>query len=122
MVLRMALDTDHSTIDFADPLYWDAVADLLGALAYGELQAFERLAGDSKMAPSVRHRAEIAEMSVSEFGHFKLLRGRLIELKVDPEEAMAPFEEAIDGFHAMTAPNDWLECLVKAYVGRDSRG
>jgi hypothetical protein len=30
---------------------------------------------------------------------------------------MAPFEAAIDLFHAHTAPADWHEGLIKAYVG-----
>lgn len=104
-------------MDLSDPAYREAVVDLLGALAYGELQAFERLAADSAMSPDFTHREAIAEMAVAEFGHFKLLRDRLIELDADPQVAMQPFVEAIDGFHASTAPADWLEGLVKAYVG-----
>lgn len=102
---------------WADPRYREGVADLLGAMAYGELQAFERLAEDGRMAPDFYNRAAIAEMAVAEFGHFKLLRNRLVEMGVNPEDAMTPFVAAIDAFHAMTAPNDWLEGLVKAYVG-----
>ena len=30
---------------------------------------------------------------------------------------MQPFVAAVDAFHARTAPSDWLEGLVKAYVG-----
>ncbi len=30
---------------------------------------------------------------------------------------MQPFVAAVDAFHARTAPADWLEGLVKAYVG-----
>ena len=30
---------------------------------------------------------------------------------------MAPFRDAIDLFHAHTAPSDWFESLIKAYVG-----
>ena len=30
---------------------------------------------------------------------------------------MEPFVAALDGFHQQTAPSDWLEGLVKAYVG-----
>ena len=30
---------------------------------------------------------------------------------------MLPFTAALDAFHARTAPSDWLEGLVKAYVG-----
>jgi hypothetical protein len=107
----------ESARDLSDPQYREAVVDLLGAMAYGELQAFERLAGDAPMAPDFYNRAAIAEMAVAEFAHFKMLRARLLELGADPDVAMAPFVEAIDGFHASTAPNDWLESLVKAYVG-----
>ena len=32
-------------------------------------------------------------------------------------EAMAPFVMPFDVFHAATAPSDWLEGLIKAYVG-----
>lgn len=102
---------------WADPGYREGVADLLGAMAYGELQAFERLAEDGRMAPDFYNRAAIAEMACAEFGHFKLLRAHLAEMGVDPEAAMTPFVAAIDNFHSSTAPNDWLEGLVKAYVG-----
>lgn len=102
---------------WSDPSYREAVADLLGAMAYGELQAFERLAADGSMAPDFYNRAAIASMAVAEFGHFKMLHARLVEMGVDPDAAMTPFVEAIDAFHASTAPNDWLEGLIKAYVG-----
>jgi hypothetical protein len=45
------------------------------------------------------------------------LHDRIRSLGGDPFEAMAPFREAIDGFHAHTAPADWYEGLIKAYVG-----
>ena len=35
----------------------DAVVDLLGALAYGELSAFDHLADDARMAPTLTARA-----------------------------------------------------------------
>ncbi|MFL6178572.1 MAG: ferritin-like fold-containing protein, partial [Actinomycetes bacterium] len=39
------------------------------------------------------------------------------ELGVDAETAMRPFVAPLEAFHASTAPADWLEGLVKAYVG-----
>ncbi len=101
----------------ADPQYRAAVVDLLGALAYGELAAFERLAEDAKLAPTLADKAELAKMASAEFGHFGRLRGRLAEIGEDPTGAMEPFAAALDGFHRQTAPSDWLEGLVKAYVG-----
>ena len=101
----------HGTADRA------AVADLLGALAYGELTAFERLATDSRFAPTLADKAALAQMAVAEYGHFRLLRDHLAGLGVDPEQAMQPFVAPLDAFHDQTAPSDWLESLVKAYVG-----
>lgn len=94
-----------------------AVVDLLAVLAYGELEAFERLAEDAGLAPTVEDKAALAQMAVAEFGHFVKLRDRLVALGVDPGQAMAPFVEPLDAFHDSTAAGDWLEGLVKAYVG-----
>ena len=104
-------------VAFQDPTYVAAIVDLLGAIAYGELTAFERLAEDVKLAPGLEDKAELAAMASAEFGHFDRLRHRLGELGADPFEAMAPFQAPIDAFHAHTAPTNWLEGLVKAYVG-----
>ncbi|MFR9754579.1 ferritin-like fold-containing protein [Streptomyces sp. TR06-5] len=100
-----------------DPQYRAAVVDLLGALAYGELAAFERLAEDAKLAPSLADKAQLAAMASAEFQHFERLRERLAEIDTDPTAAMEPFAEPLDEFHRLTAPSDWLEGLIKAYVG-----
>ena len=101
----------------AEEAYRGAVIDLLGALAYGELSAFERLAEDSAMAPSLDDKAEVAAMASAEYAHFQRLRERLVELGADPFAAMEPFAAPIDSFHEHTKPADWLEGLVKAHVG-----
>jgi hypothetical protein len=100
-----------------DPTYRAAVVDLLGALAYGELTAFSRLAADAEMAPSQPEKAALARVAVAEFHHFEALTRRLSEMGVEPEQAMAPFIVPIDEFHNRTRPTGWLEGLVKAYVG-----
>ncbi|MFI5099553.1 MAG: ferritin-like fold-containing protein [Actinomycetes bacterium] len=103
--------------DLDDPAYRAAVVDLLGVLSYGELSAFVRLAADAALAPRIGDEAKLAGMAVAEFRHFVQLQEGLAALGVDPEEAMAPFLAPIDGFHESTAPADWLEGLMKAYVG-----
>lgn len=100
-----------------DPEYRAALVDLFGVLAYGELSAFERIAADAAMAPTIADEAALAGMATAEFRHFLALRERLVSLGADPEEAMAPFKRPLMEFHAHTAPSDWLEGLVKAYVG-----
>jgi hypothetical protein len=95
----------------------DGVLDLLGLLAYASLTAFFRISDDAALAISVTDKTALAELAVAEFGHFRLLKGRIEELSADPTTVMQPFVAPVDAFHARTAPSDWLEGLVKAYVG-----
>lgn len=100
-----------------DDAYRAAVVDLLGVLALGELMASQRLAADAALAPTVDDQIALSTMASAEFRHFDRLRDRLVELGADPTLAMEPFREPLETFHRMTAPSDWLEGLVKAYVG-----
>jgi tRNA-(MS[2]IO[6]A)-hydroxylase (MiaE)-like len=102
---------------FDDPAYRAAVVDLLGAISYGEISAFERLAEDARMAPTLEDKVAIATMASVEFGKVAAMHARIAELGTDPFAAMAPFRRAIDLFHEHTAPADWYESLIKAYVG-----
>jgi len=94
-----------------------AVVDLLGALAYGELSAFDHLADDAGLAPTLTARARMSEMAAVEFGHYQRLAERLIAIGADPEAAMAPFVAALETYHSLTKPSTWPESVVKAYVG-----
>ena len=94
-----------------------AIIDLLGVLAYGELSAFDRMAADARMAPTTALRAALSEVAALEMGHYRKLVSRITELGADPQQAMAPFIEAVETFHHRTEPRTWGEALVKAYVG-----
>lgn len=96
--------------------------DLLGALAYGELCAFDRLADDARMAPTLVGRAEMSAMAAVELSHYQRLAERLRELGVAPHQAMDPFVPALEAYHELTAPSTWLEGVVKAYVGDGMAG
>ena len=91
--------------------------DLLGLLAYAELDAFFRLSDDAALAPTLADKAALGGMAVAEFSHFERIRAELQRLGADPDQAMQPFTAPLDDFHVRTAPSDWLEGLVKAYVG-----
>ena len=95
----------------------DALVDLLAALAYAELSAFDRLAEDARMAPTLAGRARMSAMAAVELGHYQQLAGRLESMGAVPEEAMEPFVAALDTYHSLTEPSTWLESVVKAYVG-----
>ena len=114
--------TETSTPDVtpaapADPAYRAAVIDLLAAIAYGELSAFERLVDDAKLSPTLADKIALDTMASVQFGHVQPLLDRITELGGDPIEAMKPFTKPFDAFHAKTAPSDWYEGLIKAYVG-----
>ena len=94
-----------------------AVIELLGVLSYGQLTAFDRLAEDARLAPTLEGRAALARMAAAEVAHHGRLSERLVALGSDPSEAMRPFVAALDSFHDSTRASTWLEGLVKAYVG-----
>jgi tRNA-(MS[2]IO[6]A)-hydroxylase MiaE-like protein len=94
-----------------------AVVELLGVLAYAELTAFDRLAEDARLAPTLDGRAALARMAAAEVAHHGRVTARLHELGVEPATAMAPFVTPLDAFHDGTRASTWLEGLVKAYVG-----
>jgi hypothetical protein len=95
----------------------DAVIDLLGALAYGELSAFDHLADDAGLAPTLTGRTQMSALAAEEFAHYEVLAAQLISLGTQPEAAMAPFVAALETYHSLTKPSTWLESVVKAYVG-----
>ncbi|MEU5913670.1 ferritin-like fold-containing protein [Micromonospora sp. NPDC047527] len=94
-----------------------AVADLLGLVAFGELLAFERMAGDARLAPDLHRRAGLSEMAAAEIANYRRLADRLTTLGVRPQDAMAPYVEPLQAYHDSTEPRDWAEAVTKAYVG-----
>ncbi len=105
---------EHS---LSDPDYRAAVVDLLGVLAYGELTAFIRMAGDSDLAPSLRLKADMAGLATREFRQYEQLVERMRDMDIDPDRAMEPFVAPFTAYHERTRPRSWLEGLVKAFVG-----
>jgi hypothetical protein len=99
------------------PLQSAAVVDLLALLAYGELQAFDQMATDARLAPDLHRRAVLSEMAAAEIVNYRRLAGRLAALGADVETSMRPFVPALEHYHDQTEPKDWLEALTKAYVG-----
>lgn len=93
-----------------------AVVELLGMVAYAELLAFDRMAADARLAPDLPRRAVLCEMAAVEIVNFRRLANRLGEHGADPDVAMTPYETALQEYHELTEPKDWLEALAKAYV------
>lgn len=102
---------------FSDPTYREAVIDLLAAVGYGEISAFERLAEDAKLAPTLEDKHALASFASQQLAKVEPICARLTSLGAESFVAMEGFREGFDAFHTHTAPSDWWEGLVKAYVG-----
>ncbi|MFZ3453954.1 ferritin-like fold-containing protein [Arthrobacter sp. 7Tela_A1] len=98
------------------PAYKQFLTDLFGVIAYGELSAFERMSSDARFSPTLRDRATLGRLAVREYTHFERVTAHLEGMGVDPEQAMAPFQQSVDAFHDRTRPGDWHESLMKFYV------
>jgi tRNA-(MS[2]IO[6]A)-hydroxylase (MiaE)-like len=100
-----------------DDAYHQGAVDLLGILGYGELTAFERLAEDASMAPTIVDKIHMASMAARQIEDFGRVRERLAQLGAEVMDAMQPFHTPFDAFHEYTKPKDWYEGLLKAFVG-----
>ena len=103
--------------DALGPREREGTIELLGVIAYGAISGFTRIAADSEMARDLRLKRALASMAVKEFQNHEMLSAHIRELGGDPIEAMGPFEDAFEAFHARTRPRNLLEGLVKAYIG-----
>jgi hypothetical protein len=101
----------------SDDVAGAGVVELLALLAYAELQAFDQMATDARLAPDLRRRAMLSEMAAAEIVNYRKLEQRLVDLGADPEQAMSAYVDALGAYHDQTEPKDWLEALAKAYVG-----
>lgn len=97
--------------------YEAAVGDLLGVLAHGALMASLRMAADAELAPTLRLKAAMAALAFGEYRSHEEVVAHLRDRGIDPDTAMQPFVVPFAAYHERTRPNDWLEGLVKAYVG-----
>ncbi len=95
----------------------EATRDLLGALAYGQLKAYEQMAADAALAPSLPDRIALAGVAAAELAGFHTLLRHLEAVGEDPLAAMAPIVAPVDAFHERTRPADWPQALVKVHVG-----
>ena len=112
--------TEHSgTLTTAGTLsaHQVGVSSLLGVLAYGELMAFFDVARVAEMAPTVSAQQELGALAAREYAVYEQLSTRLREMGVEPSEAMQPFHEPFDNWHARITPADWHEGLMKIYAG-----
>jgi tRNA-(MS[2]IO[6]A)-hydroxylase (MiaE)-like len=100
-----------------EPDATDAVARIVGALAYALLRVFQLSAQSAGTAPTLTLRERQAAFAVEEFERYQVLRRRLGALTQDAEAAMAQFRGPLDSFYDAAPAEDWLSAQVFQYIG-----
>ncbi|MBW3657835.1 MAG: ferritin-like domain-containing protein [Actinobacteria bacterium] len=85
-----------------------ATVELLGALTYGQLRAFETTARAVRHAPDARAADRIAEHAAREHQSYALLRDRLVELTDLGGAVMDRQKPLFDVFFDRAPVDDWL--------------
>jgi hypothetical protein len=88
----------------------------LGQLAYLQLTQFEILTNELKYSPNTQYKAELSEAATKSFDKYRQISRKLSAMGVDPTDAMDPFVERIETFHARTNGADWHENVMKMYL------
>jgi hypothetical protein len=93
-----------------------ALVQVLGAVAYGELKAYEGAKADAEAAPDETTRLRFRKVAAEELRHHKGFVARLEAMGADPERAMRPYRTALDRYHARQS-DDPVEDAVVGYLG-----
>lgn len=92
------------------------LVQVLGAVAYGELKAYEEAKADAAAASDEASRHRFRKVAAEELRHYKGFVARLEKMGADPERAMRPYRVALDRYHGR-APRDTVSEAVFDYLG-----
>jgi rubrerythrin len=93
-----------------------ALIQVLGAVAYGELKAYEGAKAAAAEATDEAERRRLRKVAAEELRHYKGFVNRLEAMGADPERAMRPFRTALDRYHSAN-PRGEVEDAVADYLG-----
>jgi rubrerythrin len=93
-----------------------ALVQVLGAVAYGELKAYEGAKADAAAAPDEATRRRCRKVAAEELRHHKGFVARLEAMGADPERAMRPYRRALDTYHGR-APGHPVDEAIFGYLG-----
>jgi hypothetical protein len=94
-----------------------ATVELLGALAYGQLRAFEATARTIPHAPSAREADELATFAIAEHARYERLRDHLAKHTELPTAVMDRQRRAFDAYFDRAPLDEWLGASVFFALG-----
>jgi hypothetical protein len=93
-----------------------ALVQVLGAVAYGELKAYEGAKAEAEAAHDEETRLRFRKVAAEELRHHKGFVSRLEAMGADPARAMRPYRVALDRYHGRVT-DDPVEEAVFGYLG-----
>lgn len=93
-----------------------ALIQVLGAVAYGELKAYDGAKAEAQAATDEATRLRYRKVAAEELRHHKGFVARLEALGADPERAMRPYRQALDTYHGHE-PGDPVDEAMFGYLG-----
>src|SRR3989442_16028251 len=93
-----------------------ALVQVLGAVAYGELKAYEGAKADAEAAIDEASRRRFRKVAAEELRHHKGFVARLEAMGADPDRAMRPYRAALDRYHGRRSADDVAEAVF-GYLG-----
>ena len=93
-----------------------SLIQVLGAVAYGELKAYEGAKAEAAAAENEVQRKRYRKVAAEELRHHKGFVSRLEAMGADPERAMRPFREPLDRYHGRADADEVTEAVF-GYLG-----
>ena len=93
-----------------------ALIQVLGAVAYGELKAYEGAKAEAATTSDPAARRRLRKVAAEELRHHKGFVARLEAMGADPERAMRPYRTALDRYHGRDVA-DPVDDAVLGYLG-----
>lgn len=93
-----------------------ALIQVLGAVAYGELKAYDGAKADAAAAPDEATRRRFKKVAAEELRHHKGFVARLEAMGADPARAMRPYRRALDTYHGRS-PGHPVDEAMFGYLG-----
>lgn len=90
----------------------EAIVELLGVLAYGQLRAFAAMSSAIRFAPDARSADRIASFARREHEAYETLRSHLATLTEQPTLAMDRQKAVFDRYFARAPLDDWFGACV----------
>lgn len=95
----------------------EAVAEVIGAMAYAMLRSFQVTARGATSAPTVSLADKQASFAADELERYRVLTARLAELSERPDEVAEVFRKPIDAFYESAGAEGWIQTQVFHFVG-----